>query len=189
MRTYQNMHVSCQQTGKDAFPSFSFDGTGQQFDSDIHSEKQFLYRFIMLVCQNFGRCHHTRLITIIQGKQHAHQGNERFPATYIPLQKTVHLPSAAYVVANFFQYPFLRPCQLKRQVLCIKRIEYVAYFLKDIAAVSPLSVFGIAEDIELYIKQFLEFKTILRPAKQVRVCREVDIPKSFRERHQMMFRQ
>lgn len=40
VRTYQDLHVSCQQSGQDRFPLLSFDRSGQQFDTDIHTEKQ-----------------------------------------------------------------------------------------------------------------------------------------------------
>ena len=143
----------------------------------------------MLVRQNFGRRHHASLITVIQRQQHTHQGNQRFPASYISLQEAIHLPATADIVPYFLQYPLLCTCQLKRKILCIKCIEHLSHFLKDISTISFLSVFGVAEDIQLNIKQLFELKAILRPAKHIGIGREVDIPESFRQRHQMIFRQ
>ena len=40
----------------------------------------------------------------------------------------------------------------REQVLCIKRVEYVAHFFKDIAAIPSLPVFGIAQDVQLYVE-------------------------------------
>ena len=189
MRSYQDMHISGQQSGKNSLPLFSFNGSGQQLNTDIHAEKQFFYGFIMLIGEYLRRGHHTCLITIIQSQQHTHQSNQCFSASDIPLQKAVHLPPAAYVVTYFLQYPFLSTRQLKRKILGIECVKYIPYLLKNIAPISSLPVFGIPKNIQLHIKQFLEFETVLRSAEQIGVGREMNIPKRFRQGHQMMFRQ
>ena len=35
----QYFHISCQQTGENGFPPFSFDRARQQFHADIHTEQ------------------------------------------------------------------------------------------------------------------------------------------------------
>ncbi len=37
----------------------------------------------------------------------------------------------------------------------IKRVEYVAHFFKDIAAIPSLPVFGIAQDVQLYVEELV----------------------------------
>ena len=39
MRSYQDMHISGQQSGENSLPLFSFNGSGQQLNTDIHAEK------------------------------------------------------------------------------------------------------------------------------------------------------
>ena len=141
----------------------------------------------MLVSQNFGGCHHTSLITIIQRYQHTHQCHQRFSTAYIPLQQTVHLLTAPHIPAYFFQYTLLGTCQFERQILGIESIEYLSYRFKYISTIFPLPVFGIAENIQLYIKKFFKLQAILRFTKQFRICRKMNIHQSFRQRHQMMF--
>ena len=152
VRTYQDLHVSRQQSGQDRFPLLSFDRSGQQFDTDIHTEKQLLDCLVMLVRQNFGGSHHARLKTVVQCKQHAHQRYQGFTATHVPLKQTVHLPPASHIIPYFFQYPFLCTRQLKRKVLRIESIENIPYPFKDISTISSLAVFRIAEDIQLHVE-------------------------------------
>ena len=189
VRTYQDFHISRQQSGQDRFPLLSFDRSGQQFDTDIHTEKQFLDCLVMLVRQNFGGSHHARLKTVVQCKQHAHQCYQGFTTTHVSLKQTVHLPAASHIIPYFFQYPFLCTRQLKRKVLRIESIENIPYPFKDISTISSLAVFRIAEDIQLHVEQFFEFKTILSPAQRIGIRREMDIPECLRQRHQMMVRQ
>ena len=176
VRTYQDLHVSRQQSGQNRLPLLSFDRPGQQFDTDIHTEKQFPNCFVMLIGQNFGGSHHTCLKTVIQSKQHTHQCHQRFTAADISLKQAVHLPAASHIIPDFFQYPFLSTGQLKRKILRIKCIENIPHPFKDVSAISSLPVFRIAENIQLHIKQFFEFQTILSSAQQIGIGREMNIP-------------
>ena len=129
MRSYQDMHISGQQSGKNSLPFFSFNGSGQQLNTDIHAEKQFFYGFIMLIGEYLRRASYTP------------DNHYPKPATYSskqpmffrfrhPLAKGVHLPPAAYVVTYFLQYPFLSTRQLKRKILGIECVKYIPYLLK-----------------------------------------------------------
>ena len=42
---------------------------------------------------------------------------------------------------------------------------------EDISTISSLAVFRIAEDIQLHVEQFFEFKTILSPAQRIGIRR------------------
>jgi len=143
----------------------------------------------MLVRQNFGGSHHARLKTVVQCKQHAHQCYQGFTTTHVSLKQTVHLPAASHIIPYFFQYPFLCTRQLERKVLRIESIENIPYPFKDISTISSLAVLRIAEDIQLHVEQFFEFKTILSPAQRIGIRREMDIPECLCQRHQMMVRQ
>ena len=93
MGTYQYMYVSRQQTDKDSFAPLALNRTGQQFHTYLHSIQQLTDGFIVLVCQNLGRCHHACLKTIIERHQHTHQCDKRLSTSHIPLQQAVHLLS------------------------------------------------------------------------------------------------
>ena len=140
----------------------------------------------MLVCQYFGRRHHTCLITVIKRNQHTHQRHQCLSAPHISLQKTVHLPARTQVPAYLLQHAFLSVRQLKRKIAGIKAVEYISHFLKNIPPVFALPVFGITQYVQLYIEQFLEFQAVLRFSQHIRTGRKMDIHQSIRQRHQMV---
>ena len=176
MGTDQYMYISGQESRKDSFPFLSFHRTCQEFHPHIHSKQQLFDCIVMLVSQNLSRRHHTSLKTIIKGNQHTHQGHQCFPTSHIPLQQTIHLLSATDVLPDFSQNSLLSPGQFERKILRIKCIEDFTDCFKNITAVFTLPVFGISQNIELYIKELFELKTILRLPQQFRIRRKMNIP-------------
>jgi len=143
----------------------------------------------MLIGQNFGRRHHTCLITVVKCNKHTHQRHKRLSATHIALQQAVHLPAHPHVATDFLQHPLLGIGQFERKIFGIKRIEYIAYFAEHISPILALPVACITQNVELYIEQFFKLQPILRLTQQFGTGREVYVYQRFGQRHQMMFAQ
>ena len=86
MGTYQDVYISGQESRKNSFPFLAFYRACQQLHPYIHPKQQFSDGIVMLVSQNFGRCHHASLKSIIQCHQHAHQCHQCFSTSNISLQ-------------------------------------------------------------------------------------------------------
>ena len=97
----------------------------------------------MLISQDFGGSHHARLITIIERYQHGHKRHKCLAATHIALQQTVHLSSATHVATHLLNDTLLRTGQLKRKVLRIKCIEYLANVLERQSAELVAAFLGV----------------------------------------------
>ena len=161
MGAYQNLDVARSQVGKNLFSLLSLYDACEQFHPDIHSLQEVADGLQMLLGKNFGRCHHTCLITVIQCNEHGHEGHERLARTHITLQKTVHLSAAAHIGSDFMHHPFLGACQFKRQMMGIEPVENIGDAVEDIAPELAALVGGIPYYIKLHIEEFLKFKAYL----------------------------
>ena len=81
----------------------------------------------MLAGENFGRGHHTGLISVVDSQQHAHKRDECLSAAYIALKQTVHLMSRDRIGTYLFNYSLLCLGQFERQVSVVKFVELLAY--------------------------------------------------------------
>ncbi len=76
-----------------------------------------LKRAKVLFSQQFGGRHEGNLVTIVNCKQGRKQGNNGLSATHIPLKESVHRFCRFHVIDNFFDHPYLRLGQFKRELL------------------------------------------------------------------------
>ena len=111
----------------------------------------------MLLGQNFGRRHDAGLKTVINSNEHGHQSDERLARSHVTLQQTIHLSSRPHVVPYLVHHPFLCTCQAKGQVMMVKAVEGFAHMRENVALVFFPIFSGVAQDIQLDVKQFLEF--------------------------------
>ena len=81
----------------------------------------------MLFGQDLRGCHDTGLIAVVDGDEHRHQGHQRLTGAYVALQQAVHLASAARVLTDLADHPFLCPRQREWQVVVIKGVEDLTY--------------------------------------------------------------
>ena len=175
MSSYQNLHVASEQVFQNSFTTLTLHIARKQLYTHIHACQKSADSFIMLVSQDFGGSHHARLITIIERYQHGHKRHKRLAATHIALQQTVHLSSATHVATHLLYDTLLRTRQLKRKVLRIKCIEYLANMLERQSAELVAAFLGITQYIKLHIKQFFKLKAILRLTKQFGILRKMYI--------------
>ena len=89
---------------------------------------------IMLCRQDFCRSHHTGLKSIVDSKQHAHEGNNCSPGTYIALYQAVHLRTCIGIHADFLHNALLRSCQRKWKALVKERVEFFTDFIEPLAS-------------------------------------------------------
>ena len=123
MGAYQNLDVARSQVGKNLLSLLSFYDAREQFHPDVHSLEKITDGLQMLLGKDFGWCHHTCLIIIVQRNEHGHECHERLASTQIPLQKTVHLSAAAHISSDFMHHPFLCSCQFERQMIGVESVE------------------------------------------------------------------
>ena len=161
MRPDKNLHIARYQSLMYLLSLFLAGRAGKQLGTHSDGTKQTAQRLIMLRSQNFGRRHHTCLIPIIHRHKHSHKSNKSLAAAHIALQKTIHLPTAAHIGPDLFQYPLLRTRQLKRQTFAIKTVEMLAYRPKRETSQTTHTLAGVPQYIELQIKEFLELQSEL----------------------------
>ena len=128
----------------------------------------------MLIGQDFGGCHHARLVVIVERNEHTHQRHQRLSATHIALQQTIHLATRAHVATYLLQHTLLCIGQLERQILLIKAVEHIAHLRKEITAILTLAVFGIAKNVQLDIEKFFKLQAILRLTQLVGILRKMN---------------
>ena len=77
----------------------------------------------MLVGKNFGRCHDTGLGPAVNGHQHRNKGHNRFTASYVTLQESVHLFARFKIFVNLAQHFLLGIGKGKRQMILVKSFQ------------------------------------------------------------------
>ena len=142
----------------------------------------------MLRRQNLRGRHHARLATVVRSYEHGHQCDKRLSAAHIALQQAVHLPSAAHVAPHLAHHPFLRPRKAERQILRIKSIEILAHPAEHYSAETVPPLAREAQDVKLYIEQFLKLQPVLRPPEHLRISREMHIAQRLHKRHKAIGR-
>ena len=110
---YKNLDATVEQAFEHLLASFALDDTGQQFHSDIHSFQKVGDGLQVLFGENLRRCHDTRLITVVEGDEHRHQGHQCLSAAHIALQQTVHLSTRAHILADLPDDALLGFCERK----------------------------------------------------------------------------
>ena len=90
---------------------------GEQFHGDTQWGEQFGKRCKMLLCQNFRRRHHRRLLSVLNSKIGSSRGHHRLTAAHIALHQPVHGRAATEIFRNFSNRPALGACQGKGQRL------------------------------------------------------------------------
>ena len=158
MRSYQDMNLSSEQSVEHFVAFFAFHHTREQFHAHIHSSQKLLNGGEMLFGQNLRWSHHARLITVVNGYEHGHQGHQRLARTHVTLHQPVHLSAGCHVLTYLMHHPFLCVCQLKRQVILVKVMKLRSHMVENVALVLAFSVVGIAQNVELNVKQFLKLE-------------------------------
>ena len=171
MRSHHNVHLSAQEPFQHLFTPLAFHHTRQQFRAYGHISQEVAYSLQMLLSQYLRRRHDGGLKTVVDGDEHRHQGHERLSRPHIALQQTVHLPSAFHVGANLVHHALLRSSQLEGQMLFIKSIELFSHMRENISLVFTAMVRSIAQNVELYVKKFLELQPQTRPLHLVGIVR------------------
>ena len=90
----------------------------------------------------------------------------------VALQEPVHLDARLHVVVNLVDHAFLRVGQFKREVVLVKDVERLADAREREATVFMALLSGIAQDVELHVKQLFEFQPflgLLHVAQRLRV--------------------
>ena len=174
VRAHQNLHLASEQSVQDVLSLFAFHNAGEQFHAYRHILQESLDGLQMLLCQDLRRCHDTGLKTIVQRDEHCHERHQRLAAAHVALQQAVHLSAGTHVLTDFMHHPFLGSRQRERQVLTIKRIEDAADAVEYISAILAALVAGIAKDVQLHEKQFLELHSETRLLQVFRVLRIVN---------------
>ncbi|OPZ10824.1 MAG: hypothetical protein BWZ06_01832 [Bacteroidetes bacterium ADurb.BinA261] len=181
----QNIDITRQQIGVNFFPFLRSGRSGKQCHLHIHIGQKLRKRSEMLQSQNFGGSHQTRLKSIIDGNQHAQQRYKRFSASNIALQQSIHLFAGSRILANFLNHLFLGIRQREREMLFVKCVEMFSHFSENKSIKLRLAVDSIAHNIQLDIKQLLEFETVFGIAQKNGIFGEMYIFYRIVIRHQM----
>ena len=110
----------------DAFLLGGLEAADEEFDGDVKSVEHAEKGVVVLGGENFGRRHEAGLAPVVECKEHAHEGDEGFPASDIALQEAVHLVAGAHVLAYFLDYAFLGIGERKGNFLVVEAVEMVA---------------------------------------------------------------
>ncbi len=181
----KDVYVSRQQSGMDV-RTFFFPGRArQQRHIHVHVRQQPAESLEMLCRQDFRRSHQARLKAVVQRNQHAHDRHQRFPATHITLQKAVHLFARRRILADLFDYTFLRVGQFKRQVFPVKRIQVLSHPFKNEAVEFGFPVGSIPDNVELNKKQLLKFQPEFSVTKQYGIPGEMNVFDGIVKRNQV----
>ena len=175
MRTHQDIHRAGHKIPQYRLPFLSLYRAREQLHPDTHPVKKTAQRLVVLRRQNLRGRHHARLATVVRSYEHGHQCDKRLSAAHIALQQAVHLPSAAHVAPHLAHHPFLRPRKAERQILRIKSIEILAHPAEHYSAETVPPLAREAQDVKLYIEQFLKLQPVLRPPEHLRISREMHI--------------
>ena len=100
------------------------------------------------------------------------------------MQQAVHLFPAPAIFADFPDDPLLGFRQGKGQVLAVKTVEIVPHGLERMPLEISLALVFQLEDVELDVKQFLEFETVLCLAEQFGRLGEMDVGQGVAQVHQ-----
>ena len=119
----QYMHITGAESVENLLTLLALHDASKQFYADRHAFQELTNALQVLLCQDFRRCHHAGLITIVQGNEHGHQGHQCLSATHVALQQAVHLTACAHILADLVHHPFLCACQCERQVLLVEVVE------------------------------------------------------------------
>lgn len=112
--------------------SLSFYDACQQFYAQVHPFQEVPEGLKVLFGKDFRRCHHARLVTVVDGDEHGHQGDKRLARTHIALQQAVHLPSASHIGTYLVHHPFLCSGEFKGQVVGIEPVELCSDAVEDV---------------------------------------------------------
>ena len=116
----------------------------------------------MLSRQNLGWYHHTRLKTIVGGKQHREERHHGLSATHIALQEAVHLHPRHAVVANIAYRLLLTFGQGKWKMVVVEGVELLADAREYKAVSRTRSQRAVCLNVELYAEQLVKFESELR---------------------------
>ena len=139
----------------------------------------------MLLCQYLGRRHDARLIAIAQSYEHGHKRHKRLARTYVALQQTVHLASRTHIVAYLVHHTFLCTGEFELEVVGIKVVELLPYFVQYVATVFATMVAGVAQNVELNVEQLFKLESFARLLHVHSVVRIVNATHGLIARHKM----
>ena len=162
MSTDENIDFSSCETFKYCLAPLALYYACKQFDTQVETVQERLYRSEMLLCEDFCRSHHAGLKTVIHGNKHGHQCYESLSGAYVSLHQTVHLSAGIHVCLYLMHDSFLRPCQFKPKVLLEKVMEMHADSWQKVASVLASVVGSVAENVELNVEQFLKLQSLSR---------------------------
>lgn len=134
-------------------------GAGQQPHVKSYFGAHARYGFVVLGGQYLGGSHKAGLETVVNSQKHGHKCDKCFAAAHISLHKTVHLPLAYNVGSDFLDNSFLCSCKFKGKALRVKIVEPAAYPRHIVSGDGFFALSGASEDIDLNVKQLLEFKS------------------------------
>ena len=126
MGTDEYLHLACQQTVENLLAFLSLHHTSQQFHADGHVAQEVADGLQVLFGQDFRGRHDAGLIAVVQGDEHGHECHEGLARPYVTLQQTVHLPTAAHVLAYLLDDALLGTRQFEGQVAVVERVKQVA---------------------------------------------------------------
>ena len=158
MRSYQDVNLSGEQSVEHFVAFFAFHHAREQFHAHVHSSQKLLDGGKMLFGQNLRRGHHARLIAIVNGNEHGHQGHQCLARTHVTLHQPVHLPAGCHVLTYLMHHSFLCVCQLKRQVILVKVMKLWPHMVENITLIFAFAIVGIAQNVELNVKQFFKLE-------------------------------
>ena len=135
MRAYQYLDIACSKSVEYLLPFLALDDAGEEFHPDVHALQEIADGLQMLLCEDFGRCHQTGLIAVVQSDEHSHQGYERLARAYVALKEPVHLSAAAHIGPDLVHHPFLGTREFERKMMGVETVEDVSDAVEDVAAV------------------------------------------------------
>ena len=168
MGTHQDVDVARHESFEHSPTLLSLHGSRKEFHTHRQIAQKFTQGVEVLLSQDLRRCHDARLTTIVNSDECHHQCHECLTTAHIPLQESVHLSSRLHVGTNLTDDTFLSFGQLEGQMVVEEAVEMFTNGVEHDALVAQLTVFHIAQDVQLHIKQFLEFQSELCMAQRFR---------------------
>src|SRR5262249_35684756 len=115
VRSYNDLSLSGRNLFQESLFLSLLDSSANHTDLIVQRAKYSASIDVMLFRKNFGGCHDCSLVTILDGDYHTFESDNRFSASNIALQQTIHGMLRLHVAHDFLQHALLRRRWMKWQ--------------------------------------------------------------------------
>ena len=173
--SHEYVYLALGQTVEYVGASSSFDHSGEQFYVYIHISQHLADGGQVLLCQYLCGRHDARLVAVAYGYEHGHERHQRLARAHVSLQQPVHLSATRHVVSYLPHHAFLRIGEVEGQVVAVEVVELGAGAAEDVAAILAAVVAGVAQYVELHIKELFKLEAVAGLLHFAGVVRVMDL--------------